>query len=80
MPSGKVKDTISLNRGNLTFVADQYTVSRWSATLAESKTNALKDDQRTVNTTDGVVSDPRCDGHHPWVCFACHRDEMYSPV
>lgn len=65
MPSGSVSDTISLNRGNLTYKHNSSALL--STADSPMMTNILQNDQWTVDTSDGVVSDSRLDRHHPGV-------------
>jgi hypothetical protein len=61
-----VSDTISLKRGNLTcFPA----ISASSSSLPNSHVHAyvLQNDQRAIDTADGVVAQARLHGHHPRV-------------
>jgi hypothetical protein len=69
VPSGSVRDTISLNCGNLTCPARELLSQPPSSSTA---THVVENDQGSVDTADGVVANPRRNAHHAGVNYVRH--------
>jgi hypothetical protein len=63
-PSGNVKDTISLNRGNLTYYISQHRALQLHCVISSY---IFENDQRAIDTSNGVVAHSWLDiDHHLW--------------
>ena len=85
VPSGNVRDTISLYLGNLTW---RSSVLAMLPPLFSGEgrgaggTNIVKDNQRAIDSSDSVIANAWLDGGHPGIeHLGCHYGggRMYTP-